>query len=201
MSAPTAQVDFIVPTGYVLVPRRIHHWFEPGFGVKRSDVSMDLLINFGVVQNNTGIFVGPASDNIVNFFEPVDENSTFSVRLNAFSNGGVFPTNLNVFVHVYGNFIVKTGVALPYEIANPGQSRKIDARGPRVANPAPLQNDFAQSSPPAVSPIPQAFVPMASQPAPQAVRIKPRGVQYPPDWASMSGNAQFFWLRNHGLIA
>jgi hypothetical protein len=115
-------VDFTVPTGYVLVVRRILFSFDepiPPFAQK-SDVLLTLKVNNGVVQYNSGIPVGLDSDSDpVRTFFIADENDLVTVAFAFSENIGT-----TVWVQLYGNLVRKTGRPAPHEIANPINIRK-----------------------------------------------------------------------------
>jgi hypothetical protein len=198
VSTSSFQLDFIVPRGYIMVPREVHHWFEPGWGLLRSDVQMSLMINGAAVPNNQNVFVGAASDALINFFLPVNELSTFSVRLGVGLVGGNFTPGTVAFVHLYGNLLLKTGKATPFEIANSKLQQKFDSRGPVLPNPSPISEEF--QTPDLEVPTPsQKFIPqtpITGSSSPTTARKNP----YPPNWASMSPNQQRIWLQNNGML-
>lgn len=112
-----------VPEGYVAVVRAYHHSTDPIIpSVVRSDVTMTLQSNGADVPFNVEIPVGAESQDLVKCFFIVDEGGLIGARFNT-TLTVVDP--YNVFVHVYGNFLRKTGRAANLEIGNPvGGGRK-----------------------------------------------------------------------------
>lgn len=106
-----------VPEGYVAVVRAYHHSTDPIIpSVVRSDVTMTLQSNGADVPFNIEIPVGAESQDLVKCFFIVDEGGTIGARFNTTLT---IADPYNVFVHVYGNFLRKTGRAANLEIGNP----------------------------------------------------------------------------------
>lgn len=113
-SVASSEVSFDVPPGLVAVVRKVHIWIEPLIVLtSRSNVLFSLATQHARVQYNENIPVGDENLQPLEFFLIVDENQSVGafVTLNV-------PSAINVFMHFYGNFLVKTGRAAPFEIAN-----------------------------------------------------------------------------------
>lgn len=109
-------VEMSVPEGYMAILRGIEAWIEPAPpGPDRSDVSMTVQLNGGDYPNNAGMLIGAATDGLIPMFLLADEFNRIGVRLVLPSLGFAGAS----FVHFYGNFVLKTDRAYPFEVANP----------------------------------------------------------------------------------
>ena len=173
----TKRVEMTVPEGYAAVLRGFEAWFEPApLGANRSDVSANLQLNGGDYPNNT-FLIGMATNGLVPMFMLADEFNRIGLKLNftAFTGSG------EVYVHFYGNFILKSERALPFEIANPVndpnckpavKSRVI----PRASEPPPPPRER-----PTLPSAPVLTAPPVATPPPMSAPEKP---SFPINWAA-----------------
>lgn len=128
-SSTSYTISFQVKQGRTAVIRELHHWIEPVPNLPlRSDILLSIQLQKADVPDNINIPVGVASDGLIKLFLIADEYQT--VSFNFVTSSLITGTG---YVHVYGNYILKTGRPAPFEIANPvGGSQKRGIRGPTM---------------------------------------------------------------------
>lgn len=182
-SADTSiRVEMTVPEGYAAILRGLEVWFEPASpGALRSDVELTLQLNGGDYPNNR-VFIGAATDDLIPMFMLADEFN----RIGAFMTFPAPASSVNVYVHFYGNFVLKSERALPFEVANPSND-PLCKPAPHVRAPTP------RTAPPMFAPqliAPHVLTPTSQPPLPTPTHSAPLTV--PPfamNWrASGSGN-------------
>jgi hypothetical protein len=128
----TTDLTFVVPKGLICVLRQIHHFFvSPPVIASRADVLLSVRVNNADFPFNKNIPVGVTSDDIAKHFIVADEFSRVTARF--VTNVEVVIELAQIYAQFYGNFLVKTGLPAPFEIANrvggSGKERSI-ARAP-----------------------------------------------------------------------
>lgn len=185
----TLRVEMSVPEGYAAALRGVEIWFEPApIGANRSDVSAQLQLNGGDYPNNS-LLIGIATDGLVPMFMLADEFNRIGIKI------GMAPlvSDIGIGVHFYGNFILKTERALPFEIANPVNDPLCK---PTVKSRVVPQFDAPTSTVPA--PTPAAPTLTAPAPIPVAPPARPSAPPYPINWRmdGMGNNKKLIPIQN-----
>lgn len=143
------QLTATVPKGRIFVPRSVEVWFqEPNQSIERTDAYFELLSNRNVVPNFQYWF-GGATDQPVPCFFMVDEEQTYGIQI--FATGLVEDQDPGAIVKciVYGNNLVKSGRALPFEVGNPlAPSKTSTVQKVPISKPEPQQLPAAQQRAP-----------------------------------------------------
>lgn len=174
--------SFTVPKGFVAVVR----WYQwaaqspTGSITEWNDFLGSLQRNGVDFPYNTDVFLGPASKRMP-VFMLADEEQTFGVRVVSQSIDSASMGQLTM----YGNLLLKTGRAYPYEIANPvGVMRQTTLAPESLFQPPPvreLTREVAREAPPPVIQQPASPPPMAIPPFELVwmKQIRPRSGSYP----------------------
>lgn len=166
-------VEMTVPEGYCAILRGIEIWFEPTpLGVNRSDVFFSLQLNGGNYPYNS-LPIGPGTTDLLPMFMLADEFNRIGALI-TFSN---FSADAGCYVHFYGNFLLKTERALPFEVANP--SADPACKPPTAARRAVQRPPVVPSVPILTAPPPVAPRPLPTPTAP----VPPSAVRSTPDFA------------------
>lgn len=175
-------VEMSVPEGYVAVLRSVEAWFQPApLGADRSNTSMSMQLNGGDYPNNQFITIGASTDQPIPMFILADEFNRLGAKVTVSTLGYAG----DVYVHFYGQFILKTERAYPFEIANPVNDPNCKPT---------VKSRTVPRAPAAVEvPVePRAPVLTAPPPVPTPSRASPPGMAQPPfaiNWrASGTGN-------------
>jgi hypothetical protein len=166
-AASTFLAEFTVRQGFVGVLREISHFFtdDPQPAVlNRAQCLATIQLNGVDVPDNVDVPVGLASDSIWKGFVIGDEFNTLGAEIVL---QGALTAEVCVVVF-YGNYILKTGVAYPFEIANPNQNC-----GPRAAPQV-----IVQPAPPPRVIVPERRLPPAPVAAPRGPAIPPFRIQW-----------------------
>lgn len=126
MSNPSIYLTFEVPSGYIGVLRKIEFWTNGLPNVSRQSVTLSPVANSQIQRFNTAA-VGNATGQgaPVECFVIADERQQLGARI----DWGASPASISLYVQLYGNFLLKTGRAAPFEIAN--QAGGVSATGKR----------------------------------------------------------------------
>jgi len=116
-TAATWTLGFAVPLGYVAVVLNVQHWTAPLLALDRQDLTATLKINGGTVPNNSPIYVGAESTELMNYFVVADESQVVAVTFDRAAPATI--TFGSAFAMFHGNLIRKTGKAAPAEVGNP----------------------------------------------------------------------------------
>lgn len=138
---------FVVRQGFVAVLRRLSHFFTGTLPpiMERSEALLSITRNGADVLDNVDVPVGLYSDDIWQGFVIADEGDTLGVTLEL--QGGLVADELQV--HFYGNYLLKTGRAYNYEIANPVGGARGCAPSPVMLAPtAPRTVVIREPAPP-----------------------------------------------------
>lgn len=161
-------IEMTVPEGYMAILRSIEVWFEPSsFGANRSAASLTMQLNGGDYPNNVDMLIGTATDQAIPMFLLADEFNRIGAKVTQLFAGAEL-YNGEVFAHFYGNFVLKSGRAYPFEVANPvlnGQCAPVRA---------PPQAQITRTSTPRAAPVPRAA------PAPVAIPVARAAPPTPP---------------------
>lgn len=162
----TFTLEFTVRQGFVAVFRRFGHFFTdaplPAI-VNRAECLLSIRKNGTDVPDNVDFPIGLASDDLWNGFVIADEFDTITARV--VLQGALTATELvGTF---YGNYLLKTGRAWPFEIANPSAVKF------GHGDPAPV---IVREIMRPVEPPPQVVMPVPVMPAPvRPAPTPPRG--------------------------
>lgn len=183
-SASVADLNFVVPEGFVCVLRNFDLWLNPNNALEKIDSVWTLTLQNTAFPYNQGIPFGGVI-NRETVFLVADEFNNVGVRL----TGAAITSLVTAYARFYGNFLPKTGLQTAMEIGNRNQNCIPASAGDNVRHVPTATPSAGLPSAGPVKPFPVELL------SPAAGPIDPRRQLTPPTPPKSYGAARSARLR------